>query len=87
MKKEKKMPWYSVSLMLSILGSISIVLLFGVVFYNEHGIVFWAIIFAWASIILGFSLEISRLERARLKSVAELSDKLKELEKKIAEKE
>jgi len=65
--KRHQLPWYSISLLLTILGAISIILLFGVHYYNEHGIVFWCIIFAWIAILLGAALEIGRLEKLRRK--------------------
>lgn len=39
-KRQTVMPWYTISLMLTILGAISIVMLFIVYYYNEQGIIF-----------------------------------------------
>jgi hypothetical protein len=65
--KRHQLPWYSISLLLTILGAVSIILLFGVYFYNEHGIVFWCIIVAWIAILLGAAMEIGRQEKLRRK--------------------
>ncbi len=75
MKKKKLLPWYTISILLTILGAISIVLLFGVYFYNDSGIVFWAILLAWITILLAASIEIGRQEKLR-RIIEEEKDKL-----------
>lgn len=67
LKKKDQLPWYTISLLLTVLGAISIILLFGMHFYSEHGIVFRSIVFSWFIILLAAALEISRLERSRRK--------------------
>ena len=67
LKKKNQLPWYTISLLLTVLGAISIILLFGVRYYNEHGIVFWSNVFLWFIILLAAALEISRLERLHRK--------------------
>lgn len=75
MNKKKLLPWYTISILLTILGAISIVLLFGVYFYNDSGIVFWAILLAWITILLAASIEIGRQEKLR-RIIEEEKDKL-----------
>ena len=75
MKKKKLLPWYTISILLTILGAISIVLLFGVYFYNDSGIVFWSILLAWITILLTASIEIGRQEKLR-RIIEEEKDKL-----------
>jgi len=85
MKDNQKLPWYTVSLLISILGAISIILLFGVRYYNEHGIVFWTIILAWACVLIGSTTEISRLERVRKILVQEKDEEISKLKSEIDE--
>lgn len=85
MKDSQKVPWYTVSLLISILGAVSIVLLFGVRYYNEHGMVFWSIILAWACVLIGSTTEISRLERSRKEVIADKNGVIAKLEKEIEE--
>jgi O-antigen/teichoic acid export membrane protein len=86
-KNKKDFPWYVVSLMLTILGAISIVMLFVVYYYNERGIVFWSIIISWFVILMAALLEIGRLEKQQ-RTLREQKDlRIAELEKALAEKE
>ncbi|HPR16720.1 MAG TPA: hypothetical protein PLD62_00580 [Candidatus Cloacimonadota bacterium] len=80
---KKQLPWYTITILLTILGAISIVMLFGVRFYNEHGIVFWSIIVSWVTILLGATLEISRQERLRYTTSLEQNKKIKALQEEI----
>ena len=85
MKKKKLLPWYTISLLLTFLGAISIVLLFGVRFYNDSGVVFWSIIAAWITILLVTTMEIGRQENVRRiieKEKDELIKKLSNIESK-----
>ncbi len=77
--KHHQLPWYSISLLLTVLGAVSIILLFGVYFYNEHGIVFWSIIVAWLAILLGAAIEIGRQEKLRRKIESEKEQLIIEL--------
>lgn len=77
--EKHQLPWYSISLLLTILGAVSIILLFGVYFYNEHGIVFWSIIVAWLAILLGAAIEIGRQEKLRRKIESEKEQLIIEL--------
>jgi hypothetical protein len=77
--EKHQLPWYSISLLLTILGAVSIILLFGVHYYNEHGIVFWCIIFAWIAILLGAAMEIGRQEKSRRKTESEKEQLIIEL--------
>ncbi|MCF7813705.1 MAG: hypothetical protein K9N40_04420 [Candidatus Cloacimonetes bacterium] len=86
---KKELPWYTVTMLLTVLGAISIFMLFGVYFYKEHGIVFWSIIVSWITILLGATLEIGRQERLRRdlnkqknKEIAELKQQIEELQTK-----
>ena len=85
-KRQTVMPWYTISLMLTILGAISIVMLFIVYYYNEQGIIFWSIIISWFVILLVVLLEIGRLERKHLELRKQKDQKIAELEKALAEK-
>ena len=82
--KDHQLPWYSISLLLTILGAVSIILLFGVYFYNEHGIVFWSIIIAWVAILLGAAMEIGRQEKLRRKLESEKKQLIIELSQELA---
>jgi len=75
MKKHKVLPWYTISILLTVLGAISIVLLFGVYFYNDNGVVFWAILVAWITILLAATMEIGRQEKLR-RTIEEEKDEL-----------
>jgi len=81
MKKNKVLPWYTISLFLTILGAISIVLLFGVYFYNDNGVVFWAILVAWITILLVATMEIGRQEKLRRTIEEEKDELIKKLSK------
>ncbi len=83
MKKNKVLPWYTISLCLTILGAISIVLLFGVYFYNDNGVVFWAILVAWITILLVATMEIGRQEKLRRTIEEEKDELIKELSKTV----
>ena len=85
MKKYKVLPWYTISLFLTILGAISIVLLFGVYFYNDNGIVFWSILIAWITILLVATMEIGRQEKLRRTIEEEKDELIKELSKTVKE--
>ena len=82
--KRHQLPWYSISLLLTILGAVSIILLFGVYFYNEQGIVFWSIIVAWIAILLGAAMEIGRQEKLRRKMESEKEQLIIELSQALA---
>lgn len=75
MKEHKVLPWYTISILLTVLGAISIVLLFGVYFYNDNGVVFWAILVAWITILLAATMEIGRQEKLR-RTIEEEKDEL-----------
>ncbi|MCF7858617.1 MAG: hypothetical protein K9N07_04755 [Candidatus Cloacimonetes bacterium] len=79
MKNKKLLPWYTISIFLTILGAVSIFLLFGVKYYNDNGIVFWAIIIAWITILLVTALEVGRQERIRRKIEKEKDELIKKL--------
>ena len=81
MKKKKVLPWYTISLFLTILGAISIVLLFGVYFYNDNGVVFWSILIAWITILLVATMEIGRQEKLRQTIETEKDELIKKLSK------
>jgi len=76
---KKIFPWYAISLLLTILGAISIFFLFGVRFYNENGVVFWSILIAWITILLVASVEIGRQEKLRQKIEKEKDELIKKL--------
>lgn len=87
MKKEElvknKLPWYTISLLLTLLGSISIVLFFGLYHFGTTGLVFWLIITAWVIILITATLEISRLEALQKNIIKEYEKLIKELQDKI----
>ncbi len=67
--KKKVLSWFTISLLLTTLGAISIFLLFGVYYYNDNGIVFWSILIAWITILLVASMEIGRQEKLKQWSI------------------
>lgn len=80
---KKVFPWYAISLLITILGAISIFFLFGVRYFNENGVVFWSILIAWITILLVAAIEIGRQEKQRQiieKEKDELIKKLSEAE-------
>ncbi len=81
--RKKELPWYTITMLLTVLGAISIFMLFGVYFYNEQGIVFWSIIVSWITILLGATLEISRQERLRLDTIKEKNEEIAKLKKQL----
>lgn len=82
-KRKKELPWYTVTMLLTVLGAISIFMLFGVYFYNEHGIVFWSIIVSWITILLSATLEISRQEKLRHDIINEKNKEISALKDEI----
>jgi hypothetical protein len=82
-RKKRELPWYTITLLQTILGAISILMLFAVHFYHEYGIVFWSIIVSWITILLTTTLEISRQERSRQDIIRKKNAKIVELEEQI----
>jgi hypothetical protein len=85
-KQREHLPWYTISMLLTILGAVSIIMLFVVYFYNEHGIVFWGIVISWVVILLVALLEIGRLEKSRLLLGQQKDKKIAELQELLAKK-
>ncbi|MBN1326859.1 MAG: hypothetical protein JW996_02805 [Candidatus Cloacimonetes bacterium] len=78
----KSLPWYSIPILLTLLGAISIILLFAVYFFNERGIVFWSIIVSWFVILLVAGLEIGRQEKLRRLLIEQQEKQIEELKAK-----
>ena len=79
MKKKKIVPWYAISLLITILGAISIFFLFGVRYYNDNGVVFLSILIAWITILFVATLETGRQEKMRQKYEKEKDELIKKL--------
>ena len=77
----KNLPWFTNAILLSILGAISIFLLFGIYFFQDQGTVFYTVVFAWSVILIFTSIEISRQEVEKSKLKKDYDKVLKELEK------
>ena len=83
---QNSLPWYIISLMLTILGAISIIMLFVVHFYRVWGVVFWSIVISWSVILLVILFELGRLERKRRELMKVKDAKIAELEKALEDK-
>ena len=80
-----KLPWYTISLLITILGAISIILFFGLYYFGTSGFVFWVIVITWAIILITATLEISRLEALQKFIIKDYEKKIKELEEKLSQ--
>ena len=81
--RKKELPWYTITMLLTVLGAISIFMLFAVYYYNDQGIAFWSIIISWITILLGTTLEISYQERLRIKMIKEKDEEIQKLRKEL----
>lgn len=73
MKKfRREMPWFIISVLLTFLGSLSIVLLFIVFYLIDHNLIFWCIQISWITVLIVGSVEISRQETSRRRIEDEL---------------
>ena len=75
-KLKRRIPWYIISVLLTILGSISIVLLFISYFVIHNNTFFWCLLISWITILIVSTIEISILERHRKKAEDELEKQL-----------
>ncbi|MBN1948372.1 MAG: hypothetical protein JW784_01380 [Candidatus Cloacimonetes bacterium] len=82
-KRIKPLPWYSISLLITLLGAISIVLFFGIYSWGWSAFIFWVIIACWAVILIGATYEISRQEFYYRQLIREMKDKINQLEKEL----
>ena len=78
--KRKQIPWFTNALLLTILGAISILLLFGVYYFQDQGTVFYIVIFSWSVILIFATVEIGRQEVEKSKIKEDYDKVLKELE-------
>ncbi len=78
-----KLPWYTISLLITVLGAISIVLFFGLYYFGASGFIFWAIVCSWIIILIITTLEISRLEALQKFIIKEYESRIEELQKEI----
>ncbi|RLC53697.1 MAG: hypothetical protein DRH79_02915 [Candidatus Cloacimonadota bacterium] len=77
-KFRREMPWFIISVLLTLLGSISIILLFVVFYIIDHEIIFWCIQISWITVLIIGAVEISRQEAARRQIEDELHYQFKE---------
>lgn len=82
-KKIKPLPWYSISLLITLLGAISIILFSGIYTWGRTAFIFWVIIACWAVIIIGTTYEISRQEFYYQHLIREMKKRISQLEKKL----
>ena len=75
-KLKRRIPWYIISVLLTILGSISIVLLFISYFAVQNDTFFWCLLISWTTILIISTFEISILESHRKKAEDELEKQL-----------
>jgi len=80
-KLKSRLPWYSIPILMAILGAVSVVLMFAVYFFNDRGVVFYSIIFSWLVILIIAGLEIGRLEKLRKKIQDEHEKYIEDLKK------
>ncbi|MCD4797260.1 MAG: sensor histidine kinase [Candidatus Cloacimonetes bacterium] len=77
-KLKRQMPWYTISIFLTILGTISIILLFFVYYFIRTDIIFWCIQVSWITVLLGSTIEICRQESLRKQADTELENELQQ---------
>lgn len=77
-KFRREMPWFIISILLTSLGSLSIILLFIVFYMIDHEIIFWSIQICWITVLIIGAVEISRQETARCQIEEELQFQFKE---------
>lgn len=85
MKKQQNLPWYTIPLLNTILGALSIVIYFGVYLYGDQGWAFTAIIICWTVILITTNIEISRLDVLQKKIIKDSEKKIAELQKELEE--
>lgn len=78
-----KLPWYTISLLITILGALSILLLFGVYHFGTTGILFWIIVSVWVIILISATMEISRLEALQKQIIKKYQAEIKELREQL----
>jgi len=83
MSIRKGLPWYTISLLITVLGALSILIFFGVYLYGDSGFAFWAIILCWAVILITTTVEICRLEILQKKIIAEAEKEINKLKSEI----
>ena len=77
-KLKRQMPWYTISIFLTILGTLSIILLFFVYYFIRTDIIFWCIQVSWITVLLGSTIEICRQESLRKQADTELEIELQQ---------
>ena len=84
-KLKRRVPWYIISALLTILGSISIVLLFMSYFVIHNDTFFWCLLISWITILIASAIEISVLENNRKKAKDELEKQLHDKQRLLKE--
>jgi len=83
MSSRRNLPWYTISLLITILGALSILIFFGVHLFLDEGLAFWLLIFSWAVILIAATIEICRLEVLQKKLLKDAKDEIIKLKKEI----
>ncbi|MFC1887290.1 hypothetical protein ACFLYK_00600 [Candidatus Cloacimonadota bacterium] len=83
MNRSKDLPWYTITLLNTILGALSIIIYFGVYMYGDKGWAFWAIIICWAVILITTNIEICRLDFNQKKIIKESEQEIAQLKEEI----
>lgn len=93
-KKDHTSPWFINSILIVILGGISIVLLFCMNYYETTKIFLWAIIIAWVfilivtAIIFGMQEQTRRtIEKDQNQIINDLKQSIEDLKKQVDNKE
>lgn len=81
-----KLPWYTISLLITVLGAISIILFFGLYYFGSSGFIFWMIVGLWSFILIVTTLEISRLEALHKFINKEYEKIIQDLQKQLEDK-
>jgi len=84
-KLKRRVPWYIISVLLTILGSISIVLLFLSYFVIHNDTFFWCLLISWIAILIVSTVEISLLESHRKNAEDEIEKQLHEKQRLLKE--
>jgi uncharacterized membrane protein (DUF106 family) len=84
MGRKNNLPWYTIPILNTILGALSIIIYFGVYLYGDKGFAFWAVIICWAAIIISTNIEVSRLYVNQKKFMENTTDEVNKLKEEIA---
>lgn len=86
-KKKNIPPWFISSLLITILGAMSILLLFLMQYYETRGVFFWAVVTSWIIILITISIIFCIQDNLRKKKdnlIRQLTQEIEELKRNIS---